>query len=1378
VTALLQRPGEQVADTKIDLHVDPVGFLAEVASVWSDSGGLGQVQAGQYSGYLFPMGPFFALGDVLGLPGWLVQRLWLGLLLALAAWGTVRLLDALLDRDRGPEHLVAGLLVIFNPYVVVFANRTTVTLLGYAALPWLLLIVHRGVRDPRGLWWAAAFALVVASTGGGVNAAVTAFVLLGPILLAGYEAAFGHVSWRAAGGFAVRAGALAVLASLWWIVPVAAHARYGLNFLPFTEAPGSIWGTTSLSEGVRLMGYWISYLGVGYSDTLVPYFDTAGAYLFDWPVVLATFAVPALAVAGLAFSLRWRYGAFFLALLLIALLVTAAGFPEGAPLRRALTFAYYRVEAVQFMRTTYKAAPLLALSVAVLAGVAAAEAWRRLRARPAGLRAGLAGAALLLVALSALPLLEGRAIDEQVVYDVPSEWEQAAHELDRDLPAGSRAMVLPGQVFPFYDWGGTQDPILPALSDRPVANRYVVPYSDLHAVDLQFALDALVTQRRVIPGQLGPLLDLAGVRSVVTGSDDDRVRSGSVEPGAAEEQLSVDPALGAPERTYGDQRPLPRVRRYDLPAARPLLRVEPAGPGVVVDGSAEALAGLAAFGALPNDRPILYAADASARDLRDAAAGGEVVVSDSNRKRVFISSRPNQNVGATLAADDDVSRDGAVLNPFPDRGTSAQTVARLSGADWIRAPYSPQFPQFPEHRPYSAFDGDPETFWVADRYLEPEDRRIEIAFDRPRDVPYIDLLPQRESRTEVATVAVAGQKVDLNPGWNHVRLGLRDVERLEVQILRLAGPGERSGGPGALAELRVPGVRVRESLRTPVLAEGALRGEDLSDTALTYLFTRTTGDNPFRRAPAIDPDRGFVPEDRRQEAALVRDPGDGESQIRRTVDPPAPRSFTPEAWVTVASDARDSAIDALLGLPAGFHSSGRYEGLPARRASSAFDGLDGTAWIAPATGTPWIAWQTRQPVVIRELELEPVANERIATPVAVRLKTASGATPALPVRSDGRVRTPLPVRGRRFRLEIVKWSPSRAAAVGIASLRAPGLPPASPTAEERFESGCGALQVRAGRGVAAPLRVRGTREALAAGRPLRADGCGRSLDLSAGPTVVETSSALFRPALLRLRSPAPDGPRALRGGGRVLDAGNRGLGSYEDVKVDLDGPAWLVLGESFNVGWKATCDGEDLGEPRPIDGFANGWRVEPGCTDVEVKYGPSTQARWSYAISGVACLLMLGLLLLGCPRGVGPGAGQGPWRPAGRLGPVPLGRAAAIGVAAGLVGGFLFALRAGVVIGPLVFLLLWRGVSVGALTASAALLLGVVAPALYLLLMPDDLGGFNSEYAVDLIAAHWVSVGAFVLLALALWRVLSTARAPRGGRAPAPVGEGEARSRS
>src|SRR3954463_9981070 len=79
---LAQRPGTVVADTKVDLYVDPARLLGHVFSVWSPTSDLGHVFGAQYSGYAFPMAPFFALGDAIGLPVWLVHRLWLRLLVA------------------------------------------------------------------------------------------------------------------------------------------------------------------------------------------------------------------------------------------------------------------------------------------------------------------------------------------------------------------------------------------------------------------------------------------------------------------------------------------------------------------------------------------------------------------------------------------------------------------------------------------------------------------------------------------------------------------------------------------------------------------------------------------------------------------------------------------------------------------------------------------------------------------------------------------------------------------------------------------------------------------------------------------------------------------------------------------------------------------------------------------------------------------------------------------------------------------------------------------------------------------------------------------------------------------------------------------------
>src|SRR5919199_135999 len=115
----------------------------------------------------------------------LAHRLWLGVVLALAAYGVVRLLDALAPGApagprRGLLHAAAGALYVVNPYVTVDANRTSIALLSYAALPWLLLAVHRGLRAPRSWSWPAAFALVLTSTGGGVNVGTAAWVVVGP----------------------------------------------------------------------------------------------------------------------------------------------------------------------------------------------------------------------------------------------------------------------------------------------------------------------------------------------------------------------------------------------------------------------------------------------------------------------------------------------------------------------------------------------------------------------------------------------------------------------------------------------------------------------------------------------------------------------------------------------------------------------------------------------------------------------------------------------------------------------------------------------------------------------------------------------------------------------------------------------------------------------------------------------------------------------------------------------------------------------------------------------------------------------------------------------------------------------------------------------
>src|SRR3954452_25531473 len=158
VLALVQRPGRLIADTKVDLYVDPVDFVWRVASAWMPKGQLGDVFGGQHGGYLFPMAPWFALGDLAVLPMWLVDRLWLGAVLAVAALGVLGLLDAMVGRPRGAAHVAAAAVYVVNPYVAVDVNGTWVAVLAYEALPWLLLATHRGLREPRGWRGPAIFA--------------------------------------------------------------------------------------------------------------------------------------------------------------------------------------------------------------------------------------------------------------------------------------------------------------------------------------------------------------------------------------------------------------------------------------------------------------------------------------------------------------------------------------------------------------------------------------------------------------------------------------------------------------------------------------------------------------------------------------------------------------------------------------------------------------------------------------------------------------------------------------------------------------------------------------------------------------------------------------------------------------------------------------------------------------------------------------------------------------------------------------------------------------------------------------------------------------------------------------------------------------------
>ena len=148
----------------------------------------------QHLGYLWPMGPCFWAFDQLGVPDWVAQRLWLGTLTMIAALGARWLVRSL---GLGRAAALAGPLVYaLTPYQLAFTARTSVLLLPWAGLPWLVELTRRAVG--RGGWRAPAGFALVTFTVAGVNAEHPGARRARPAGRAGHRRGPGPAAWRPA----------------------------------------------------------------------------------------------------------------------------------------------------------------------------------------------------------------------------------------------------------------------------------------------------------------------------------------------------------------------------------------------------------------------------------------------------------------------------------------------------------------------------------------------------------------------------------------------------------------------------------------------------------------------------------------------------------------------------------------------------------------------------------------------------------------------------------------------------------------------------------------------------------------------------------------------------------------------------------------------------------------------------------------------------------------------------------------------------------------------------------------------------------------------------------------------------------------------------
>jgi hypothetical protein len=186
-----------------------------------------------------------------------------------------------------------------------------------------------------------------------------------------------------------------------------------------------------------------------------------------------------------------------------------------------------------------------------------------------------------------------------------------------------------------------------------------------------------------------------------------------------------------------------------------------------------------------------------------------------------------------------------------------------------------------------------------------------------------------------------------------------------------------------------------------------------------------------------------------------------------------------------------------------------------------------------------------------------------------------------------------------------------------------------------------------------------------------------------------------------------------------------------------------VLGESYSKGWRAYCGAgsgseRSLGTPLPIDGFANGWLVSPGCRHVRFQFAPQRTADIAYLVSLAALPILLAVLLVSAlrsrgeaasPRLRGARAVAEPFIQLSWLG------ALTAGAACSLVIGFLFALP----IGPLAVPILRRGTTPRRLFGlGGALLLAI--PVAYLIRSAPNAGGYDFSFAYDNLLGHWLGV--------------------------------------
>lgn len=1219
VPALASAPGRMPADTKLYLYLDPGRLLSTSAHTWDPSLYGGWVPH-QMAAFLWPSGPWFWTCERLGLEDWIAHRLWLGTILFLGGLGIVKLVKALGMPLKAM--CVAALVYQLSPYILPYVSRTSVMLLPWAGVGWMVLLTMRSVR--RGGWRDPALLTLVVCTVAPVNATAFAMVLPGPLLWLAFEYSSHRISLRSIGAAAARIGVLAIPASAWWVVMLSIQGRYGADVLRYSETLSTVSRSAISTEVVRSLGYWLFYL----RDPYAPSTTSSLPYQDSVPLILVSFALVAVCMAGLVLT-RFRHRRFAIALVVCGLLLSVGVHPFASP---APLPSVIRDTGIGLaLRSSTRALPLLSLGMALGAAALSVAVGRGSQRRHRYFPLLVVG----LVAANLPSLWSADLVDPALArdQDPPAAWQSAAAALDA-TGTEARVLQLPGADFGAFQWGFTVDQPLSGLTVKPVLTRDLLPLGSPQLMDLLYALDNHIQDGTLPPEALAPVARFLASDTVWLSNDleFDRFRTPRPEIFAAFTTTQVQGLVDATE--YGTRsinRPtIPMVDEVSLsdplvgtPVAPvvlltvdhavPLVRV--GGTTVVLDGSGDGIVAASALGVLDGTEAVRYAADLSPADWAALGTGSLLIVTDSNRDREQHWRGTQDSLGMTESGgpDSDGVRDVADqrLPLFDDTDSASQTTASLDHGLTVQATaYGDPYAYTPENRAAMAVDGDPATAWRVPWTQVGETLHIEGA-----DTTQLHLL---QAQGPHLLRMITGVDVTVDGATHHVILGDES----------LSGDGQTVDVPrGARIDLTITETALRPG--APPTGQPWVGFAEVGVTAQEWVRPATLA---LPRSAAGQPIELVLTRERTRPTNRWR--SDPEPVLARVII--LPNDLTGALSFTLRLDARasDEVLDDLLGTTVSATSNRRLTGVPTARGSAAFDGDADTSWITPfdaAVGSS-VTVDVQPGSQVSTLSIRQPAGEFSAIS-RVRLSADGGDPVEVEVPSaapDGRSTIEFaPLSGARFTIEIAavqasfttdrQYGEQTLLPAAIAEIE--GL---SPSPVEHSPSSCRSDLVSID---GAPLSIRVDVGDLVDGS-ITAQPCeDEDVTFAAGEHhILATNGQTTGIDVDSIRFASTTSALAETTTPNVTVTASDATSATVLVSACPTG-CWLIDGQGFNEGWVARVDGSSLADAVPISGGSTGWWLPPSTSQrtVEIEFTPQGTLDLSMWISAAGALIALAL---------------------------------------------------------------------------------------------------------------------------------------------------------